>query len=89
MEFKPLDQYGNWVSIRALDLLGNKDILAEARSETTRQIMDVVPACYLYSVKITSIKDYETLELRMYWKYTPSISTMENQVHEIGRSLNG
>ncbi|MCK4791988.1 MAG: hypothetical protein KAV87_50110 [Desulfobacteraceae bacterium] len=83
-EFKPLDTYGNWVTVSDLDR--TPETQREELAALTRQIDRVLPGKprYRRCILFTNIQDVLTLTTTITWKYTPNLAIM---VEEVGKTI--
>ena len=86
-EFKPLDQYGNWVSHPMYEM--GKEEMNEVKFMLEEQIHHVIPkrGKYRRCVMFTVVDDIEKLIRTISWKYTPDIRIIDEELAKIEWSL--
>ena len=86
-EFKPLDTYGNWITVSNLDM--SPETGKETRKALLAQIDEMIPDTdpYRRCIIFTNMKNIQDLTTTISWRYRPSLRIIQNEIDEISQTL--
>ena len=86
-DFKPLDQYGNWVEVPNMGRTAA--VQKEVRSVLGEQIDNLIPSKSKYRrcIVFRNIENDVALTTTITWKYPPNLNILAEEIDKICRRL--